>query len=99
MAQLKLIWDVNLSDSLNIHILKPKFIDLALSIGRLFALDDFGLAYEVMSDAECFVLAGHTAMIHPEAGPAHGAGAVLTNWKKSDEMKSLRRRVAMSFVV
>jgi len=91
MAQLKLIWDPTLSDSLNIHILKPKLIDLAVSIGRLFALDDFGLAYEVTSDAEFLVLAGHAAMIRPEPGPAHGAGSVLTNWKKSDEMKILEK--------
>lgn len=91
MAQLKLIWDITLSDSLNIHILKPKFIDLAVSIGRLFALDDFGLAYEVTSDVEFLVLAGHAAMIRPDPGPAHGAGAVLTNWKKSDEMKILEK--------
>ncbi len=29
------------------------------------------------------------AEFSPEPGPAHGAGAVLTNWKKSDDMKTM----------
>ena len=91
MSELKLIFDIILSDALNIHILKPKIIDLSISIGQLFALDDFGLAYEVVSDAEFLNLAGHAAMIRPESGPAHGAGAVLTNWKKADDMKILEK--------
>ena len=82
MAQPKLIWDVTISDELNFHVLKPKIIDRAVSIGRVFGLDEFGLAYEVMSDAEFFILAGHAAMIRQPAGLAHGAGALLTNWKK-----------------
>ena len=79
MAQPKLIWDITLSDSLNVHILKPKFIDLSVAFGRLFALDDFGLAYEVVSDVEFLILAGHAAMIRPDAGPAHRVGASLLN--------------------
>lgn len=91
MSEPKLIWDITLSDALNVHVLKPKIIDLSIFLGRVFARDDFGLAYEVMSDAEFFILAGHAAMILPEAGPAHGAGAVLTNWKKADDMKILEK--------
>ena len=91
MSELKLTFDLILSDALNIHILKPKIIDLSISMGQLFALDDFGLAYEVVSDAEFLILAGHAAMIRPVPGPAHGAGAVLTQWKKSDDMKTLEK--------
>ena len=91
MAQLKLIWDTTISDELNFHVLKPKIIDLAVSIGRVFGLDEFGLAYEVMSDAEFFILAGHAAMIRQPAGLAHGAGAFLTNWKKADDMEGLQK--------
>jgi hypothetical protein len=91
MSEIKLTFDITISDALNIHILKPKIIDLSISIGQLFALDDFGLAYEVMSDAEFLILAGHAAMIRPVPGPAHGAGAVLTQWKKSDDMKNLEK--------
>ena len=56
MSEPKLIWDITLSDALNIHVLKPKVIDLAICMGRVFARDDFGLAYEVVSDAEFLVL-------------------------------------------
>ena len=91
MSEPKLIWDITLSDALNIHVLKPKVIDLAICMGRVFARDDFSLAYEVVSDADFLVLAGHAAMILPEAGLAHGAGAVLTNWKKADDMKILEK--------
>ena len=44
-----------------------------------------------MSNAEFLILAGHAPMICPDPGPAHGAGAVLTNWKKSDDMKTLEK--------
>ncbi len=44
-----------------------------------------------MSDAEFVIFAGHAAMIRPEPGPAHAAGAVLTQWKKSDNMKTLEK--------
>ena len=91
MAQPKLIWDATISDELNFHVLKPKIIDRAVSIGRVFGLDEFGLAYEVMSDAEFFILAGHAAMIRQPAGLAHGAGAFLTNWKKADDMEGLQK--------
>jgi len=91
MSEPKLIWDITLSDALNVHVLKPKIIDLSIFLGRVFARDDFGLAYEVVSDAEFLILAGHAAMILPEAGPAHGTGAVLTNWKKADDMKILEK--------
>ena len=30
-------------------------------------------------------------MTLPDAGLAHGAGAVLTNWKKADDMKILEK--------
>ena len=89
MSEFKLIWDITISDALNVNVLKPKIIDLSISIGRVFAQDVFGLAYEVMSDAEFLILAGHAAMIRPEAGLAHGTEAVLTNWKKADGMKIL----------
>jgi len=82
MTQTKLIWDATISDALNIHILKPKIIDLSISIAQLFALDDFGLAYEVMSDAEFLTLAGRRPMIQQETGPAHGVGANLMNWNR-----------------
>ena len=91
MPELELTFDNTLSDALNIHIMKPKIIDLSILMGQSFALDDFGLAYEVMSDAEFFTLAGHAAMILPDPGPAHRAGAVLTQWKKSDDMKTLEK--------
>ena len=67
------------------------FFDLAICMGRVFARDDFGLAYEVVSDAEFLVLAGHAAMTLSDAGPAHGARSVLTNWKKADDMKILEK--------
>ena len=44
-----------------------------------------------MSNAEFLILAGHAPMIRPDPGPAHGAGAVLTKWKKSDDMKTLQK--------
>ena len=72
MSEPKLIWDITLSDALNVHVLKPKIIDLSIFMGQ----DDFGFAYEVVSDAEVLILAGHAAMTLPDAGPAHGAGAV-----------------------
>ncbi len=71
--------------------MKPKIIDLSISMGKLFALDDFGLAYEVVSDAEFVILAGHAAMIRPDPGPAHGACAALTQWNKSYDMKTLEK--------
>ena len=97
MSELKLTFDNTLSDALNIHIMKPKIIDLAISMGELFALDAFGLAYEVVSDAEFLILTGHAAMIRPDPGPAHGAGAVLTQWNKSYDMKTLEKtgRIAL----
>ena len=49
------------------------------------------MAYEVMSDAEFVILAGHAAMIRPVPGPAYEAGAGLTQWKKSDDMKTLEK--------
>ena len=91
MSTLKLTFDPTLSDALNIHIMKPKIIDLSILMGESFALDDFGLAYEVVSNAEFLILAGHAPMIRPDPGPAHGAGAVLTNWKKSDDMKTMEK--------
>ncbi len=91
MSELKLTFDNTLSDALNIHIMKPKIIDLAISMGELFALDNFGLAYEVVSNAEFLILAEHVAMIRPDPGPAHGTGAVLTQWKKSDDMKTMEK--------
>ena len=71
--------------------MKPKIIDLAISMGELFALDDFGLAYEVVSNAEFLILAGHAPMIRLDPGTAHGAGAVLTQWNKSYDMKTLEK--------
>ena len=44
-----------------------------------------------MSDAEFLILAGHAAMTLPDVRLAHGAGAVLTNWKKADDMKILEK--------
>ena len=60
-------------------------------MGELFALDDFGLAYEVVSDADFLILAGHAAMICQGPGPAHGTGAVLTQWTKADDMNTLQK--------
>ena len=51
MSELKLTFDTTLSDALNIHIMKPKIIDLSILMGQSFALDDFGLAYEVVSNS------------------------------------------------
>ena len=79
MSELKLTFDTTLSDALNIHIMKPKIIDLSILMGQSFALDDFG--HEVVSNAEFLILAGHAPMICPDPGPAHGAGAVLTQWR------------------
>ena len=58
MSQVKLTFDDTLSDALNIHLMKPKIIDLSILMGQSFALDDFGLAYEVVSNAEFLILAG-----------------------------------------
>ena len=91
MSELKLTFDPTLSDALNIHIMKPKIIDLLILMGQSCALDDFGLAYEVVSNAEFLILAGHAPMIRPDPGPAHGAGAVLTQWNKSYDMKTLEK--------
>ena len=91
MSQSKLVWDESKSDSLNFLALKPKIIDRAVLKGRPFALDEFGMAYDIMSDAEFLVFAGHIAMIRPPAGPAHGVGAALINWKKSDDMENLQK--------
>ena len=88
---MKLIWDETKSDSLNFLVLRPKIIDRAILKGQLFAMDDFGMAYDTMSDADFLILAGHAAMIRPPAGPAHGVAAALTNWKPS------RRRAAVRF--
>ncbi len=63
-------------------MLKPKIIDLAVFIGQVFTQDNFGLASEVVSDAEFLILSGHAAMIRQPVGSAQGAGAVLTNWKE-----------------
>ncbi len=91
MAQSKLIWDESKSDALNFLALKPKIIDRAVLKGRSFALDEFGMAYDIMSAAEFLIFAGHAAMIRPPAGPAHGVGAALTNWKKADDMENLQK--------
>ena len=50
-----------------------------------------GLAYEVVSNAEFLILAGHAPMIRPDPDPAHGAGAVLTLWSKSYDLKTLEK--------
>ena len=63
--------------------LRPKIIDRAVLKGESFALDEFGMAYDTMSDADFLILAGHAAMIRPPEGPAHGGAAALTNWKKA----------------
>ena len=33
MSEPKLIWDITLSDALNVHVLKPKIIDLSIFFG------------------------------------------------------------------
>ena len=49
------------------------------------------MAYDIMSDADFLIFTGHAAMIRPPAGPAHGVGAALTNWKKADDMEYLQK--------
>ena len=88
---MKLIWDETKSDSLNFLVLRPKIIDRAVLKGESFALDEFGMAYDTMSDADFLILAGHVAMIRPPVGPAYGGAAALTNWKKADDMENLQR--------
>jgi hypothetical protein len=92
MIKPTLFWDEAKTDAIVWLNLRTKFIDNSVLLGGIFALDEFGISYDLMPVPAFIVFAGHAPQIRPPMGAAAGAGAHLVNWKNDKDMEILQKR-------
>ena len=74
------IWDITKSLTMGFALLRPKFEDYAIDIGRGSSSDNYGVLFALYTPARFFARFGVHPQPRPPMGPCIGAGAQIANW-------------------
>jgi hypothetical protein len=87
------IWDSTLAVGPALAKFVPKLIDIAISKGLPYSLDQFGCAYHVVSPADFLLRFGAHPQRRPAMALAAGNNVDLTNWRVNNEKKESQLQV------
>ena len=81
------LWDKTLAVGPALMKFIPKLVDFTINFGRPSSIDEFGLAYCVLSPAAFHVRFHAHPQRRPDMAPAAGTNVDLANWKVRNDKK------------